>query len=197
MVNYKNLMKVRKTIIEMLNDRGYDVSKYIKGNKYKDVSEDEVRKEYKQDNMNLITDSKKINTFFWDEEGSFSKMTKYLNKIKKNDLEILILIIGRQSSDNVLTSNLISNISQIFVHVEVEIFYIDELVFNVTKHHYVPQHILLSKKEANIIYKAYGIDLPLLYKDDIISKYYGAKLNDIFKIMRPNNIYYRKIFNVI
>ena len=197
MVNYKNLMKVRKTIIEMLNDRGYDVSKYIKGNKYKDVSEDEVRKEYKQDNMNLITDSKKINTFFWDEEGSFSKMTKYLNKIKKNDLEILILIIGRQSSDNVLTSNLISNISQIFVHVEVEIFYIDELVFNITKHHYVPQHILLSKKEANIIYKAYGIDLPLLYKDDIISRYYGAKLNNIFKIIRPNNIYYRKIVNKI
>ena len=197
MVNYKNLMKVRKTIIEMLNDRGYDVSKYIKGNKYKDVSEDEVRKEYKQDNMNLITDSKKINTFFWDEEGSFSKMTKYLNKIKKNDLEILILIIGRQSSDNVLTSNLISNISQIFVHVEVEIFYIDELVFNITKHHYVPQHILLSKKEANIIYKAYGIDLPLLYKDDIISRYYGAKLNNIFKIIRPDNIYYRKIVNKI
>ena len=111
MVNYKNLMKVRKTIIEMLNDRGYDVSKYMKDNKYKDISEDEVRKEYKQDNMKLITDSKKINTFFWDEEGSFSKMTKYLNKIKKNDLEILILIIGRQSSDNVLTSNLISNIS--------------------------------------------------------------------------------------
>ena len=197
MVNYKNLMKVRKTIIEMLNDRGYDVSKYMKDNKYKDISEDEVRKEYKQDNMKLITDSKKINTFFWDEEGSFSKMTKYLNKIKKNDLEILILIIGRQSSDNVLTSNLISNISQIFVHVEVEIFYIDELVFNVTKHHYVPQHILLSKKEANVIYKAYGNDLPQLDKDDIISKYYGAKLNDIFKIMRPNNIYYRKIFNVI
>ena len=197
MVNYKNLMKVRKTIIEMLNDRGYDVSKYIKGNKYKDVSEDEVRKEYKQDNMNLITDSKKINTFFWDEEGSFSKMTKYLNKIKKNDLEMLILIIGRQRSDNVLSSSLISNISQIFVHVEVEIFYIDELVFNVTKHHYVPQHILLSKKEANIIYKAYGNDLPLLDKNDIISKYYGAKLNDVFKIIRPNNIYYRKIFNVI
>lgn len=197
MVNYKNLMKVRKTIIEMLNDRGYDVSKYMKGNKYKDVSEDEVRKEYKQDNMKLITDSKKINTFFWDETGSFSKMTKYLNKIKKNDLEILILIIGRQSSDNVLTSSLISNISQIFVHVEVEIFYIDELVFNITKHHYVPQHILLSKKEANIIYKAYGIDLPLLYKDDIISRYYGAKLNNIFKIIRPNNIYYRKIVNKI
>ena len=64
MVNYNNLMKVRKTIIEMLNDRGYDVSKYMKGNKYKDVSEDELRKEYKQDNMKLITDSKKINTFF-------------------------------------------------------------------------------------------------------------------------------------
>ena len=107
MVNYKNLMKVRKTIIEMLNDRGYDVSKYMKGNKYKDISEDEVRKEYKQDNMKLITDSKKINTFFWDEEGSFSKMTKYLNKIKKNDLEILILIIGRQKSDNVFSSSLI------------------------------------------------------------------------------------------
>ena len=61
----------------------------------------------------------------------------------------------------------------------------------------VPEHVLLNEKEAQTIYSAYGLNLPLLSNTDIICRYYGGKNNDIFKIIRPNNIYYRKVANII
>ena len=71
------------------------------------------------------------------------------------------------------------------------------MVFNVTKHHYVPSHVLLNEKEAEIIYDSYGKNLPLIDKSDIIVRYYGGKIGNIFKIIRPNNLYYRKVEDII
>ncbi len=71
------------------------------------------------------------------------------------------------------------------------------MVFNVTKHHYVPSHVLLNENEAEIIYNSYGKNLPLIDKSDIIVRYYGGKIGNIFKIIRPNNLYYRKVENII
>ena len=85
----------------------------------------------------------------------------------------------------------------IFDKINYEIFYIDEIVFNVTKHHYVPKHFLLNENESKLIYNAYGYNLPQIDKTDIIVRYYGGKIGNIFKIIRPNNLYYRKVVNVI
>jgi len=39
--------------------------------------------------------------------------------------------------------------------------------------------------------------LPLIDKSDIIVRYYGGKIDDIFKIIRSNNLYYRKVADII
>ena len=71
----------------------------------------------------------------------------------------------------------------------IETFKIRSLGVNITKHTLVPHHTLMTKKEdiANLK-KALGIQnletLPIMSKSDPIAKYYGAKVGDLFKVVR-------------
>ncbi len=189
MSDYNNLRKARATIIEMLNDRGFSVSKYMKEDNLS-ISLDKIEKQYKADNIDLNIDN--VRTFFWDEKINHSKLGKFMKKIKKTVPELVVFIF-----QNELSNSQLNNIKQELNEIEFNIFQIKELLFNVTKHHMVPEHVLLNEKEAQTIYSAYGLNLPLLSNTDIICRYYGGKNNDIFKIIRPNNIYYRKVANII
>jgi DNA-directed RNA polymerase I, II, and III subunit RPABC1 len=67
-----------------------------------------------------------------------------------------------------------------------------ELMFNITKHMLVPKHILLTQQERRELLlelnkKNNSLKLiPKIYDTDPISKYYGAKVGQIFKIMRES-----------
>ena len=191
MPNYSNLMKSRETIIEMLNDRGYNLTKYSV-----EITLDEIKESYTKNKINLPTQDGKINTIFWDEPLNISKINNHVTKLKKDNLNLVLLILGRNNVDDEIAISQKRNLDSIFGKIDYDIFYIDELVFNVTKHHYVPTHILLSEKESEIIYNSYGKNLPLIDKSDIIVRYYGGKIGNIFKIIRPNNLYYRKVENI-
>ena len=192
MPNYSNLRKSRETIIEMLNDRGYNLTKYSV-----EITLDEIKESYTKNKINLPTQDGKINTIFWDEPLNISKINNHITKLKKDNLNLVLVILGRNNVDDKITISQNRNLDSIFGKIDYEIFYIDELVFNVTKHHYVPSHVLLNEKEAEIIYNSYGTNLPLIDKSDIIVRYYGGKIGNIFKIIRPNNLYYRKVENII
>lgn len=191
MPNYSNLMKSRETIIEMLNDRGYNLTKYSV-----EITLDEIKESYTKNKINLSTQDGKINTIFWDEPLNISKINNHITKLKKDNLNLVLVILGRNNVDDEITISQKRNLDSIFGKINYEIFYIDELVFNITKHHYVPTHILLNEKESEIIYNSYGKNLPLIDKSDIIVRYYGGKIGNIFKIIRPNNLYYRKVENI-
>ena len=191
MPNYSNLMKSRGTIIEMLNDRGYKLTNYLI-----EITLDEIKVSYTKNKINLSTQDGKINTIFWDEPLNISKINNHITKLKKDNLNLVLVILGRNNVDDEITISQKRNLDSIFGKINYEIFYIDELVFNITKHHYVPTHILLNEKESEIIYNSYGKNLPLIDKSDIIVRYYGGKIGNIFKIIRPNNLYYRKVENI-
>jgi DNA-directed RNA polymerase subunit H (RpoH/RPB5) len=184
-------MKSRGTIIEMLNDRGYKLTNYLI-----EITLDEIKESYTKNKINLSTQDGKINTIFWDEPLNISKINNHITKLKKDNLNLVLVILGRNNVDDEITISQKRNLDSIFGKINYEIFYIDELVFNITKHHYVPTHILLNEKESEIIYNSYGKNLPLIDKSDIIVRYYGGKIGNIFKIIRPNNLYYRKVENI-
>jgi len=192
MPNYSNLKKSRKTIIEMLNERGYNLPNYLI-----EITLDEIKESYTKNNINLPTQDGKINTIFWDEPLNISKINNYITKLKNENLNLVLVILGRNNVNDEITISQKRNLDSIFGKINYEIFYIDELVFNVTKHHYVPSHVLLSEKESEIIFNSYGKNLPLIDKSDIIVRYYGGKIDDIFKIIRSNNLYYRKVADII
>jgi DNA-directed RNA polymerase I, II, and III subunit RPABC1 len=69
----------------------------------------------------------------------------------------------------------------------IELFNIDELRFNLTKHKLVPTHIKLSDAQQQSFLQTFGEKIPIILKTDPISKIYDYKRNDIVKIIRPGN----------
>ena len=69
-------------------------------------------------------------------------------------------------------------------------FQIKDLLFNPTKHHYVPPHRKLSTEESKEIMDKYLIksklQLPIILHTDVIAKWLGLKQGDIVEITRYN-----------
>lgn len=69
----------------------------------------------------------------------------------------------------------------------IEYFLHSELIYNPTKHIYVPKHKLMSKVEANEVLSKYNINyIPIILKDDVICRWYGGKVGDVFEIDRAH-----------
>ena len=72
----------------------------------------------------------------------------------------------------------------------VEVFTEDELQYNRTRHNLVPQHILLTKDERDAVLKKWNItknQVPEIKYSDPISRYFGASIWDMFKIVRESD----------
>ena len=86
-------------------------------------------------------------------------------------------------------------------HIYTEIFLEQELMIDIVRHISVPEHILLTDEESNNLRNEYGAkkrDLPKIYVSDPIAKYYNAKPDQIFRIIRPSEtagqtVYYRLV----
>jgi DNA-directed RNA polymerase I, II, and III subunit RPABC1 len=75
-----------------------------------------------------------------------------------------------------------------------------QLMFNPTKHMFVPKHVKLSETESADVMQKYMIksklQMPVILHNDIIAKWLGLRQGDIVKIERYNensgiSYYYR------
>jgi DNA-directed RNA polymerase subunit H (RpoH/RPB5) len=210
--NIISLEKIRNNAIDMLIERKYDKNtlqnlhtfnhaEFIKSYKNNAINinvkhEDKNEicivyfynyrdKRLKKEDINMIIDSIKgdmKDTFIYNlilvvREKPHSLILKRINSINNND-----------EDDDYDLKNL-----------NVEIFYHNELIINITKHERVPIHIVLNESEKNSvldIYKCNPKQIPQYAINDPIVKYYGLKNGDMFKIIRKsqtsgNSIYYR------
>ncbi len=82
-----------------------------------------------------------------------------------------------------------------------EIFTIYELLEDIPSKEFIPEHKLLNNEEKKELLESFGLnELGRIYSTDIMSRYFGAKINDVFRIIRPNissgtSIYYRLVIN--
>lgn len=78
-----------------------------------------------------------------------------------------------------------------------EFFYFHELIDDIMKKLFIPKHILLTDDEIeNLTEKIKINELSKIFDTDPMSRYYNAKKNNVFKIIRPNltsgeSIFYR------
>jgi DNA-directed RNA polymerase I, II, and III subunit RPABC1 len=102
------------------------------------------------------------------------------NFLEKNSDVHKFIIINRLSDRAV---------KQILEHKNTEVFTMDELLIVVIDHYLVPQHILLSPEEKENYLTTFNHqirDMKKILLNDPIAKFYGAKVGDMFKIIRPS-----------
>lgn len=151
-----------KTVLEMLVQRGYEIT-----------NNDE-------DNIIGINSEGKQIVIFTIPVSKFNvdRVKEYVSLLYKINIHHCIVIY----SDTVtsMAKKLVTN----SLDIEMEIFTLSELQYNITKHRLVPQHIKLPDDEAKEFKKKYGVKFPTILKTDPVSRFYNFQRGDIIKIVR-------------
>ena len=193
----QNLFKVRKTVIEMIQDRGFSIPES------ENISFEVFMLKYENNNLDIFIeneDGRKIYTHFHNEIKSFRKLDlkNIMQKVMStyNDPEITLILILREKENSSVSKELIKDSFK-----NVEVFLKKNMMFNITHHVYVPKHIVLTPDEEKEVLEKYSTTkgkLPKMSKNDPIAKYYGMKSEQICKIIRRSpevgeSIYYRLV----
>jgi DNA-directed RNA polymerase subunit H (RpoH/RPB5) len=92
-------------------------------------------------------------------------------------------------SDINLNTQMSEDLKKYTQNMRITLFQGDHLLFNITKHFLVPKHHLMSDQEYKEFVKnekGMVTRLPIIFETDPISRFYGAKPGQIFKIIREN-----------
>ncbi len=181
------------TIINMLISR-----KWLNGN----VDDVETIKPHldKYTKMKEIIDSVQI------ECNNKSVAVKFYNmklNTLKNDREIDTFLSNYPTSHKILVVAEIAPKAekQIMDSKNFEVFRSMDIIRDISRHHLVPKHELLSKEDATLLMEEYRIkkkDMGRIYIDDPMARYLYAQKDDIIQIIRENinsgySTYYRLV----
>ena len=190
--------KVRKTTIEMLQDRGFIVSDedlQLPFNEFiTRLNEGQIDIEATHSENNDI-----CYVYFYLDSKNYGK--KDLEKLKDEretrygDKKVNVIIILEDKPTAQLNKEINSE-----DYNDYEIFLVKNLMINITKHVYVPRHeILKSKEEIDKVLEEFECtraQIPRYTTTDPVVRYYGLKPGDVCRIFRNNpmtgeEIYYR------
>ena len=82
-----------------------------------------------------------------------------------------------------------------------EFFFESEMLEDIPSKVFIPEHQLMNSEEkAELLDKFSEAELARILLTDIMARYYGAKIGDIFRIIRPSftagkNVFYRRVVN--
>lgn len=116
----------------------------------------------------------------------FKKMAMKLdvNKLKeciclaKTDLITHMIIVYKTITSKVKNTHLSD------FKLNIELFQIDTLQYNLTKHYLVPKHEVLSSEASAEFKSKFGTNFPVLHRNDAVSKFYGFSKGDVVKVTR-------------
>jgi DNA-directed RNA polymerase subunit H (RpoH/RPB5) len=216
-----NIFRSRYTILDMLETRGYNIDNY------NSFSEKEIDTLFEQINSKVSTSSelgpldilverdipngikdKCLIKYRLDEKFKKSKTLEqqildiFKNNLNETDTLIILNINKIPFKKTKKESNIESFIDDIYSKFNnfVQIYGIENLLFNVSKHSIVPKHEIIFTNEIKKIKEHYNIEdinnIPTIRREDPQAKYIGAKPGDIVKITRPsisniNSVLYR------
>ncbi|ORD99831.1 RPAB1 [Hepatospora eriocheir] len=197
---YSKIYLANNTIVEMLIDRGYNPTRTTY-----DTIED-----FGLEFRNVLTEPRSLNFVSKKDQLTTAVYFSLEEKIPKSTLEGIVqnnindgcnnLIIIMQ---NKLNHACVSYLNSVRANIFVEGFLFNELLFNPTKHELVPHHKIMNQLEITELLKKHSCtleNLPKILSTDIITRYLGAKVNDVISIQRQSktaktSIYYRVVKN--
>lgn len=190
----------RPVVLQILSLRGYDTSNYenisfeeidimLKNapskNKDKSPLDIEISKETPNETSKILV--KFIITPKIRSSNIVSLAESLLENFDEGDT-IILVIRDKLTADEALEISLkqIYDKTKIFV----QYFWINQLTFNITEHDLVPEHEIMSEEEQNELVANLNIktidSLPTIKLKDPVSKFYGIKEGQVFKITRQS-----------
>ena len=201
----KKIHTSRKTVLELLNDRGYPTDKY---NNYtiNEIS-NMIKTTYSLgsglnplpgplDMLLTREDGRKIYIKYNLDISRLTAVVKTMNHeifdkvIDKKDT-LLLLVAGKF---NINTSTVTTYIDEMYYSngCFIQMFSVADLLFNRSKHEIVPKHRIISEKEKRQVMKRYNMssvdNFPMILKEDPIAKYHGCRPGDICEITSNSGI---------
>eukprot|EP00344_Euplotes_crassus_P000123 CAMPEP_0197009428 /NCGR_PEP_ID=MMETSP1380-20130617/50069_1 /TAXON_ID=5936 /ORGANISM="Euplotes crassus, Strain CT5" /LENGTH=186 /DNA_ID=CAMNT_0042430669 /DNA_START=45 /DNA_END=605 /DNA_ORIENTATION=- len=173
--------------MEMLADRGYIIPHKKLAQTFEEFKEGLGDDRFLTMSATKDDDShdKRILVFFPEEEKlSQDHIKNYITKLHDNDILHCILVVKGK-----ITPSAEKMIREFESSLTIEVFNEKEMYVNITRHEYVPKHVLLSNDEKKELLKRYKIkdfQLPKILKGDAIARYLGLKRSNVVKIIRSS-----------
>lgn len=174
----------------MLRDRGYNLPKDKNGIEDFEQFAPDYRKNMSE-NFICEKNGKKISVL-WNESMGISDIKNISETLRETLRETSngifhVIIVHKDKITSHAESAIKTLRSQLIIF---EVFYEHELQINVTRHEFVPRHIICSKKTTTEVLEKYCVkkdQLPQIKMTDPICRYYGAKKGQLIKIVRPSD----------
>jgi DNA-directed RNA polymerases I, II, and III subunit RPABC1 len=185
----EKLWKSRNTILEILEDRGFEIpdSDKLTQEEFIDWAGNDDEKTIRNA-MTLLyekEDEEKI-LVYWPIEPSLGTNVKMIYKemVEKNIKKRIIVINTKVTSQSNKFIRDIAKLNYILY-----IYTLAETQFNITKHRLVPQHIICTPSEKKKLLTDYSINtkqLPCIKSSDVMIRHLGAKKDQIIRIIRDS-----------
>lgn len=168
------IQTVIKTLCRIISERKYS------NKSLKEIFE-KLKPIINDDQMLFTIDDKKFGIKFVSNFLTTIKKEASIENFLEKNADVHKFVIINRLSDRA--------VKQILEYKNTEVFTMDELLIVVIDHYLVPQHILLSPEEKEnylTIFNHQIRDMKKILLNDPIAKFYGAKVGDMFKIIRPS-----------
>lgn len=188
-----DLYRVRKTLCQMLDDRGYVISEEDLTMNLTDFKElftgDGGRVARDRCQITTCRDSDSTDQLFAffptaNEKLGKKEIDRYLLQMRTEEVKRAILVLQQQPTS--FASQIINRLSD---ELTLEVFLDHELMVNITQHELVPQHEVLDDDQKKALlsrYKLKETQLPRILKTDAVARYYGLKRGQVVKVIRPS-----------
>lgn len=172
-MNAQSILRSFETILEMLGDRGHNVGNITRENLSQIIELDSIKPviEIKLDGVKIV----------YATQAKF-KLADVRKSFQDEPFALYLLVV----QDTMTQSNL-KAIAEFKMNIEV--YPVQRLQFNITKHMLVPKHEVIRDKAAiDAILESFKLksrtQLPVILKTDPIARYYGMKSGDLVKVTR-------------
>jgi DNA-directed RNA polymerases I, II, and III subunit RPABC1 len=192
--NLRNLFLSRNTVVEMVTERKYATAQKV-------LSSHEFAKAFpfalsRRSTLNFVAldDDRPVAVHFSDEEKMGKKaLEAIMEQYERDNILHLVLVVP------LVPSPVVMSMIQLSTKFRIEVFTLEELRFNRSRHQWVPMHRVLSLREKKEVLEELKIrpeSLPKILRSDVMARYLGAKQDDVIEIIRPSKtagetVYYR------
>ncbi len=200
-MNFLNkLYSSRNVALQMIESRGFNSEKY----KNFTIKELDIMKQNTTNKL-TIEDSPLDITVSNDDNGRnlyvkyllgtkprLNNILSFVNEFSETTLkdgDTLVIISRDKLTNDTPLDGLAENLLKTR-NIFVQLFWIDQIVVNITDHTLVPEHKIISQAEKEQLLEKYNIksfnNLPIILKNDPVAKYYGMRRGDVCQITRSS-----------